>query len=114
MKHLSRNCVLHRDIKLRNILIKDDIVKLSDFGFAKYLGSKLAVESRQCGTPATMAPEVLFASRKRKIVYNRKSDIWSLGVILHELVYDCHPFDYDSERTERCKRVRVKRPIEKI
>lgn len=58
-----------------------------------------------------MAPEVLFAERKAKVTYDRKSDIWPLGVILHELVYDCHPFDYDPQRVEKNRRIKVKRPI---
>lgn len=111
MKHLDRNGILHRDMKLYNILVKDNTIKLSDFGFAKYIGARLAVESRQCGTPATMAPEVLFAQRKGKVVYDRKSDIWPLGVILHELIYDCHPFNYEQDRIERGRRVSVKNPI---
>lgn len=83
MKHLDRNGILHRDMKLYNILVKENTIKLSDFGFAKYIGSRLDIESRQCGTPATMAPEIHMADRKGKVIYDRKSEIWSLGVILH-------------------------------
>ena len=56
MRHLDDYGILHRDIKLHNILVKNGKIKLSDFGFAKRIGEKLAVQSRQCGTPATMAP----------------------------------------------------------
>ena len=41
MKHLDRKGVLHRDIKLYNILVKNNVIKLSDFGFAKYIGARL-------------------------------------------------------------------------
>ena len=40
--------------------MKDDIIKISDFGFAKLLSGNLEVYSKKCGTPATMAPEILF------------------------------------------------------
>ena len=114
MIHLDRHGIIHRDIKLHNILVKDSQVKLSDFGFAKHIGAKLMVESRQCGTPATMAPEVYFAQSKDKVMYDRKSDIWPLGVVLHELVYNCHPFNYDAEMMEKGNRVKVKNAVGEI
>lgn len=52
------------------------------------------INSTKCGTPATMAPEVLF-SKKGYLSYDYRVDIWSLGIILHQLVYDCHPFHYN-------------------
>ena len=52
--------IIHRDLKLENILLKDGIVKISDFGFAKNMGRRLEVCSIKCGTPATMAPELIF------------------------------------------------------
>jgi serine/threonine protein kinase len=56
------------------------------------LGDELEVESRQCGTPYTMAPEIFF-SRSRKTPYTIKSDIWAMGIILHEMLYQVHPFN---------------------
>jgi serine/threonine protein kinase len=47
-------------LKFENILLKNHTVKISDFGFAKPIGSKLAVFSEKCGTPYTMAPEIYF------------------------------------------------------
>lgn len=41
-----------------------------------------------------MAPEVQFHNNN-VLKYNNKCDVWSLGVILHELIYDYHPFNYD-------------------
>jgi serine/threonine protein kinase len=61
MDVLQKNRIIHRDLKFENILVKDNKVKIADFGFAKYLGNQLEVESRRCGSPYTMAPEVYFS-----------------------------------------------------
>lgn len=56
MLHL--NNIVHRDLKLANILINEQMqIKLADFGFAKLMDDEL-MES-YCGTPITMAPEIL-------------------------------------------------------
>lgn len=57
-----------------------------DFGFAKVVNG-LKCFSSKCGTPSTMAPEIYMADDDDKIEYDGKSDVWALGVILHELVY---------------------------
>ena len=82
MTVLQQNNILHRDLKFENILLKDGKIKLADFGLAKFMGSQMEVESRRCGTPYTMAPEVYFV-QGRKPLYSIKSDIWSIGVLLH-------------------------------
>ena len=82
---LARN-VIHRDLKLANILLTDPDpekadIKIADFGFARYLtDNSLAVT--QCGSPLYMAPEIF----KAKPSYNHKADIWSLGAILYEIL----------------------------
>lgn len=92
--------IMHRDIKLENILIKKDltnknnklgfIVKLSDFGFSKVM--KEDITNSYVGTPITMAPEVL---EKRK--YSFKADVWSVGVISYQLLFKTLPFIAISE-----------------
>lgn len=82
----SKN-IVHRDIKLANILLtRDFTVKLSDFGFAKFSNSEMLMET-YCGTPMNMAPEILFRQQ-----YTFKCDIWSLGVVVYQLVYGKLPF----------------------
>ena len=79
--------IVHRDLKLANILVtKDFIIKVADFGFAKYVENNLLLQS-YCGTPITMAPEIL----KRK-QYNQKCDIWSLGIIIFRMLFGEYPF----------------------
>lgn len=79
--------IVHRDIKLANILLtKDFAVKLSDFGFAKTANTGMLMET-YCGTPMNMAPEILLRHQ-----YSLKCDIWSLGVVLFQLAYGKLPF----------------------
>jgi len=84
----SKNLV-HRDIKPQNILMTgglDSILKLADFGFARYLGASHLAETA-CGSPLYMAPEVL-----RREGYNNKADLWSVGCVLFELLTKLTPF----------------------
>ena len=91
--------VIHRDIKLKNILIKNDnniplihfIPKLSDFGFSKIMEEDIT--QTKLGTPATMAPEILMNKK-----YNIKADLWSLGVIIFQLLYKKLPYKAKNER----------------
>ena len=100
--------IMHRDLKLSNILLNDGVVKISDFGFAKHMGNFSQLNSVKCGTPSTMAPEIIFQENSH-VNFNKKSDIWSLGIILHELVYGVHPFDLNASDMQKGKRVKMQR-----
>ena len=77
----SKN-ILHRDIKTQNIFItKDGILKLGDFGISRELESRDQKAATSCGTPIVMSPEVCLG-----LPYDTKADVWSLGVILYELI----------------------------
>jgi len=80
--------VVHRDVKPANIMLtSDDVVKITDFGTAKILQFGTAQTAHVMGTPSYMSPEQV----KGKPVDGR-SDIFSLGVILYEVMTGEKPF----------------------
>ena len=90
VKYLHKKGVIHRDLKSANVFItSENVVKLGDFGIAHYSaasGSRKRANTI-CGSPSYMAPEMI--SRRK---YTNKIDIWSLGVILYELLTLKKPF----------------------
>ena len=81
--------ILHRDIKSSNIfLTKSNQVKLGDFGIAKCLSKTLEKAKTVIGTPYYLSPEII-----NNEPYDYKSDIWSLGVLLYELLMMRLPFE---------------------
>jgi len=92
LKHLHKCNILHRDIKAQNIFITGPrSVKIGDLGVAKC--TKHGMAQTQIGTPYYMSPE-LWKNQK----YDKRSDVWSLGVLLYELAALKHPFTAQNER----------------
>jgi serine/threonine protein kinase len=96
--HLHANNIIHRDIKLENILMNEDgHVKIIDFGSAvDWLRCKDPEEFRVvCGTREYMAPEML-----KEKTYDAKVDIWSCGVLLYELLHRNSPLKSDAYKNK--------------
>ncbi|XP_075784113.1 serine/threonine-protein kinase 33 isoform X3 [Pelodiscus sinensis] len=101
--YLHKKDIVHRDLKLENILVKSGEIdeqheiklniKVTDFGLAvqKAGGSESMFQST-CGTPTYMAPEVISAHD-----YSQQCDIWSIGVIMYMLLCGDPPFVASSE-----------------
>jgi len=83
---LKKFRILHNDIKPANILIKDDKIKLCDFGMAKYLDDDIDhLSGTICGSPMYMDYD------KFNGIKSCKSDFWSFKMIYYEIVYGRHP-----------------------
>ena len=88
LDHAHRNKIVHRDIKPANIMIlQNGLVKVTDFGIAKMMAMGMTQAGQILGTPNYMSPEQV---KGRQI--DGRSDIFSLGVILYELVTGEKPF----------------------
>ena len=86
---------VHRDIKPANLMItRDDTVKILDFGIAGLHGDAGSDKGSVVGTPAYMSPEQLCGEP-----VDERSDIWSLGVVLYQMVTGVAPFSVGSVDT---------------
>ena len=91
MEHIHKKGVVHRDLKIENILLdKDFNLKITDFGFAAPIKGwdESGLLSTSLGTPSYLAPEV-FA---KAYYFGDKVDVFAAGVILYVLMVGSYPF----------------------
>lgn len=88
--------VIHRDIKPENLMIaRDGIVKVMDFGIAKVVGNfNLTQAGTRIGSVRYMSPEQANGDIEN---LDQRSDLYSVGVVLYEIVTGSRPFEYPSE-----------------
>ena len=94
LKYMHSYGVVHRDLKLENIMMSDQtdiaIPKIVDFGLAKMIGPQEKADE-PFGTLGYVAPEILL-----KKPYSFQCDLWSYGCILYALLCSSLPFDHDN------------------
>ncbi len=95
LHYAGQQHVVHRDIKPANImLLKDKTVKVTDFGIARVTASSKTKTGVVLGTPSYMSPEQLSGKH-----VDGRSDIFSLGVMMYEMLVGVRPFKGDSMAT---------------
>ena len=92
IRYCHSNKILHRDIKLDNILLDDNFgVKICDFGVSRFIKQGEVIRE-QCGTPAYIAPEII----RDQGYEGFYADLWSLGVLLYVMISGTFPFTADN------------------
>ena len=101
MEYLHSKNIVHRDLKLENILLSDGsssaIVKIADFGLARFFADDSQLRTI-CGSPLYVAPEILDIGANME-TYTPAVDMWSIGVMLYILLSGNSPFENEDEQS---------------
>ncbi|KAK7067034.1 Cyclin-Dependent Kinase 7 [Halocaridina rubra] len=94
LEYLHLHWILHRDLKPNNLLVNvEGVLKIGDFGLARFFGSPNRQYSHQVVTRWYRSPELLFGARS----YGTGVDMWAVGCILAEMLVRCPYFPGDSD-----------------
>ena len=94
MKYLHEHRVAHRDLKLDNVLLDDNLnPKVADYGYSRFVNTRpsgaVVASETYCGTRSHMSPQLLL-----QVPYDPyKVDVWALGVMLYIMLNKVYPFD---------------------
>mmetsp|Transcript_17987 Transcript_17987/g.12924 ORF Transcript_17987/g.12924 Transcript_17987/m.12924 type:complete len:133 (+) Transcript_17987:301-699(+) len=93
--------LIHRDLKPENLLYETteekSIIKVSDFGVARFVNNELATTA--CGTPSYLAPEMTMGGG-----YGKEVDMWSIGIVIYIMLCGFPPF-YSENNQELFKMI---------
>jgi parallel beta-helix repeat protein len=103
LTHLHARGIIHRDLKPENILLQGDTPRIADFGIAKVLASGTQSQMMK-GTPQYMAPEAFNGDR------SEQTDIWSVGVMIYELLTGRRPFPPVINPWEQIQMIHTREP----
>ena len=111
LSHAHGKGIVHRDIKPQNILVVDNgVVKVADFGIANLQSEVPDVENEAIGSVHYISPE-----QARGLPVDGRSDIYSLGIVMYEMLSGKLPFDGDDDRTVALKHLSaVPTPLREI
>jgi aurora kinase len=90
--------IIHRDIKPENIFIHHSNLFLGDFGYSYILSKEESCCTSLAGTITYMAPELLYhyIDSSHPLKYSYEIDIWSLGIIVYEMLFHIKPFGWST------------------